>query len=129
MSSPLDPAATLRVVSDVWDRSILPALTEYIKIPNRSPAYDARWKANGHMDRAVDLVAGWCRERPLAGMTLEVVRLKNERGEERTPVIVMEIPGDPASKETVLLYGHLDKQPEMTGWEEGLGPWIPVRRG
>ena len=26
----------------------------------------------------------------------------------------------------VLLYGHLDKQPEMTGWADGLGPWEPV---
>jgi acetylornithine deacetylase/succinyl-diaminopimelate desuccinylase-like protein len=125
--SNLDPAATLRFVSDVWDRSIIPALTEYIAIPNRSPAYDAAWKANGHMDRAVDHIARWCQERKIAGLTLEVVRLKNERGEERTPVIMMEIPGQ--SKETVLLYGHLDKQPEMVGWEPGLGPWTPVLRG
>ena len=31
--------------------------------------------------------------------------------------------------DTVLLYGHLDKQPEMTGWAEGKGPWIPVLEG
>jgi len=24
------------------------------------------------------------------------------------------------------MYGHLDKQPEMTGWRKGLGPWTPV---
>jgi acetylornithine deacetylase/succinyl-diaminopimelate desuccinylase-like protein len=126
-SAALDPGATSRFVADVWDRSILPALAEYIKIPNRSPAFDAAWKANGHMDRAVDLVASWCRSRKIPGLTLEVVRLKNERGEERTPVIFMEIPGQ--SEETVLLYGHLDKQPEMVGWEEGLGPWTPVTRG
>jgi acetylornithine deacetylase/succinyl-diaminopimelate desuccinylase-like protein len=125
--SKLDPAATLRFVTDVWDRSIIPALTEYIAIPNRSPAFDAAWKANGHMDRAVDHIARWCQERKIPGLTLEVVRLKNERGEERTPVILMEIPGQ--SKETVLLYGHLDKQPEMVGWEPGLGPWTPVKRG
>ena len=29
----------------------------------------------------------------------------------------------------MLLYGHLDKQPEMTGWREGLGPWTPVLEG
>jgi acetylornithine deacetylase/succinyl-diaminopimelate desuccinylase-like protein len=30
--------------------------------------------------------------------------------------------------DTVLLYGHLDKQPEMVGWAEGLGPWTPVMK-
>jgi acetylornithine deacetylase/succinyl-diaminopimelate desuccinylase-like protein len=126
-SSALDTNAASRFVSDVWDRSILPTLAEYITIPNRSPAFDASWKANGHMDRAVDLIACWCRERKIPGLTIEVVRLKNERGEERTPVICMDIPGQ--SRETVLLYGHLDKQPEMVGWEDGLGPWTPVTRG
>ena len=28
----------------------------------------------------------------------------------------------------MLLYGHLDKQPEFTGWLPGLGPWEPVIR-
>ena len=45
----------------------------------------------------------------------------------RTPLIYMEIPGDVDA--TVLLYGHLDKQPEMTGWRDGLGPWEPVING
>jgi len=29
----------------------------------------------------------------------------------------------------VLLYGHLDKQPEMVGWAAGYGPWIPLLEG
>jgi acetylornithine deacetylase/succinyl-diaminopimelate desuccinylase-like protein len=127
MSASLDSQATLGAVSEIWDRTIIPTLREYIAIPNRSPAFDRDWKAHGHMDRAIELVARWCRERPIPGLTLEVVRLKNERGEERTPVLYMEIPGQ--SEETVLLYGHLDKQPEMTGWAEGLDPWKPVLRG
>jgi acetylornithine deacetylase/succinyl-diaminopimelate desuccinylase-like protein len=128
-SSPVitDPRAVGAFVSETWDAAIVPALREYIAIPNRSPAFDPAWKAHGHMDRAVDLVARWCEGRGLPGMKLEVVRLKNERGEERTPVIFIEIPGQ--SDETVLLYGHLDKQPEMVGWGEGLGPWTPVLRG
>ena len=76
------------------------------------------------MDRAVELISRWCRDRKLPGMKLEVVRLKNEQGQERTPVIFMEIPGE--GPDTVLLYGHLDKQPEMVGWGEGLHPWKPV---
>jgi acetylornithine deacetylase/succinyl-diaminopimelate desuccinylase-like protein len=123
----LDPKAVQQFVGETWDKSIVPTLCEYIKIPNKSPAFDKEWKANGHMDRAVELIAGWCKGRNLPGLKLDVVRLKNEKGVERTPVIFMEIPGQ--SKETVLLYGHLDKQPEMTGWNEGLGPWTPVIRG
>ncbi len=126
-ASTLDSSAARRFIEETWDRSIVPTLVEYVKIPNKSPAFDRDWKKNGHMDRAVELIADWCRKRPIAGLKLEVVRLRNEKGEERTPVIFMEIPGRDCD-DTVLLYGHLDKQPEMTGWSEGLGPWIPVLR-
>jgi acetylornithine deacetylase/succinyl-diaminopimelate desuccinylase-like protein len=104
-----------------WDDAIVPSLVEYIKIPNKSPAYDKDWAAHGYMDDAVKLMEAWARARlsSLPGATLEVVRLKG-----RTPVIFIEVPG--AGKDTVLLYGHLDKQPEMKGWWEGFGPWTPV---
>jgi acetylornithine deacetylase/succinyl-diaminopimelate desuccinylase-like protein len=116
-----------RQLGEVWDSSILPALSDYVRIPNKSPAFDPEWKARGHMDRAVELIASWCRTRKLAGVKLEVVRLKDEAGRDRTPVIFIEVPGQTA--DTVLLYGHLDKQPEMVGWSEGLDPWTPVVRG
>ena len=29
----------------------------------------------------------------------------------------------------MLLYGHLDKQPEMVGWAQGYGPWVPRLEG
>jgi acetylornithine deacetylase/succinyl-diaminopimelate desuccinylase-like protein len=105
---------------------IVPVLHEYIAIPNVSPSFDPDWVANGHMQRAVDLIAGWCRTRPIPGLTLEVHQLPG-----RTPLIVVEVPasgGGPAD-DTVLLYGHLDKQPEMEGWRDGLGPWTPVLEG
>ncbi len=113
----------------VWEEEILPQLVEYIRIPNKSPYFDPAWAAAGHMDRAVDLVASWCRAQSqhIPGLTVEVVRLTNADGSPRTPVIVMEAPGE--VDDTVLLYGHLDKQPEMSGWREGLGPWEPVREG
>jgi acetylornithine deacetylase/succinyl-diaminopimelate desuccinylase-like protein len=76
------------------------------------------------MDRAVALIEGWCRKRDIPGLSIEVVRLPN-----RTPLIYMEVPGTVQSGETVLLYGHLDKQPEFTGWDAGLDPWNPVMRG
>ena len=112
---------------DVWEREILPSITEYIAIPNKSPAFEPEWHALGHMERAVSLIADWCKARKLPGLTLEVVRLHDEKGRPRTPVILMEIPG--TGDDTVLLYGHLDKQPEMTGWRDDLGPWKPVREG
>jgi acetylornithine deacetylase/succinyl-diaminopimelate desuccinylase-like protein len=108
-------------VQDAWDTRIVPALTEYIRIPAKSPGFDKDWQAHGHLDRAVELAARWARERPVEGLQVEVVRLPG-----RTPVLLTEVPGN--ADATVLLYGHLDKQPEMTGWSEGLGPWTPVRR-
>lgn len=112
-------------VETTWRESILPALVEYIAIPNKSPHFDPRWREHGHTERAVRLVAEWCRGRPIEGLTVEVVRL-----EERTPLLWVEVParGGGDRDDTVLLYGHLDKQPEMEGWEEGLGPWTPVVR-
>jgi acetylornithine deacetylase/succinyl-diaminopimelate desuccinylase-like protein len=118
----MDTKKSLDFVSRVWDESIVPTLVEYVKIPNKSPNFDSQWAEHGHMDRAVELIAGWCRARKIEGLELEVVRLEG-----RTPLIYMEIPG--SSDRTVLLYGHLDKQPEMTGWDKGLGPWTPVLRG
>jgi len=117
----MDASKTRESVDKAWDQSIIPALEEYIRIPALSPAFDPDWQANGHMDKAVDLIEKWVRSREIPGLTLEVVR---EKG--RTPLIVMEIPGD--SDRTVLLYGHLDKQPEMSGWSEEFGPWDPVIR-
>lgn len=102
-----------------WQESIVPSLCDYIKIPNKSPHFDPDWEIHGHMEAAVQHIAQWCQNHAPAGMTLEIVRLPG-----RTPLLFMEIPGQ--GEETVLLYGHLDKQPEMTGWQDGLGPWIPV---
>ncbi len=113
-------------VGKQWDDEIVPQLVEYIRIPNKSPMFDPDWVANGHMDAAVELMADWARSQPIDGMTLEVVRLEG-----RTPLIFIEIPasGPESGDDTVLLYGHLDKQPEMTGWDDGLGPWLPVLKG
>ena len=121
-----DGAAAGAYLEDVWEREILPSLEAYIRIPNRSPLFDPDWAAHGHMERAVTHIADWCTARKIAGLDVEILRLEG-----RTPLIVMEIPpssGGPAQG-TVLLYGHLDKQPEMTGWRPHLGPWKPVREG
>ncbi|MDI1451698.1 M20 family metallopeptidase [Polyangium sp. 6x1] len=122
MTTKLDKSHAEAFSERIWEQEILPALTEYIRIPNKSPSFDRAWRENGHMERAVALIEQWCRAQPVPGLKVEVVRLEG-----RTPVILMELPGN--SDDTVLLYGHLDKQPEMVGWREGLGPWDPVREG
>ena len=120
----MDTARVTRYISDLWDAEIVPQLVEYIRIPNKSPMFDKDWAAHGHMDAAVKLMETWARSKlpQLPGATLEVVRLQG-----RTPLIYIEVPGQ--GDDTVVLYGHLDKQPEMTGWSEGLGPWTPVLKG
>ncbi|HET6587857.1 MAG TPA: M20 family metallopeptidase [Oleiagrimonas sp.] len=120
----MDNARIQSFVEGVWDEEIVPKLVEYIKIPNKSPLYDSKWVEHGYMDQAVELMCNWARPKleKLPGATLEVVRLEG-----RTPLIFIEVPGE--VDDTVVLYGHLDKQPEMTGWREDLGPWKPVIEG
>jgi acetylornithine deacetylase/succinyl-diaminopimelate desuccinylase-like protein len=122
----MDTAKIDRFVSGLWDDEIVPQLVEYIRIPNKSPMFDKDWAAHGYMDEAVKLMESWARSQSIPGMLLEVVRLEG-----RTPLIFIEIPasGPETGADTVLLYGHLDKQPEMTGWDSGLGPWVPVLQG
>jgi acetylornithine deacetylase/succinyl-diaminopimelate desuccinylase-like protein len=121
--------STTQWVTEKFTSSIVPTLVEYIKIPNKSPMFDPEWVKSGHMDKAVDLLAGWAKQQLPEGATMEVVRL-HDGDKPRTPVIFIDIPGTGGKAgDTVMLYGHLDKQPEMTGWREGLGPWIPVMDG
>lgn len=110
---------------DVWEKSIIPELIDYIRIPNKSPMFDANWQQHGYMDEVVEQFVDWCRRYAIPDMHLEVMRLP-----ERTPLIFIDIPATSSGiGTTILLYGHLDKQPEMTGWRDDLGPWKPVREG
>ncbi len=117
-----DAEQLLRTIDSHWDSSIVPTIERYIRIPNQSPLFDPDWKAHGYMNQAVDLAVDWVRQQEIPGLTIETKELEG-----RTPLIFMEVEGN--SDSTVLMYGHLDKQPAMVGWEEGLGPWNPVRRG
>src|SRR5437588_440905 len=114
-------AAASSRIAEFWDQAIVPALVEYIRIPAKSPHFDAEWRAHGHIDAAVALAERWCRRYAVPGMKLEVLRLPG-----RTPLLLVEIPATRPDLETVVVYGHLDKQPEMTGWRAGMGPWTPV---
>jgi acetylornithine deacetylase/succinyl-diaminopimelate desuccinylase-like protein len=113
--------------AQVWSDEIVPALHDYIRIPNVSAAFDPEWAAHGHMAEAVELVRAWCAARDIAGSTVEVLELPG-----RTPLLLVDVVAfgqHGSDDDTVLLYGHLDKQPEMSGWRDDLGPWLPVVEG
>ena len=114
----LIPAAAEHI-SHQWDHEIVPRLVDYIRVPAKSPHFDPDWEANGHIERVVRIAEEWARAQPITGLEVEIVRLPG-----RTPVLLFEVPGN--ADRTVLLYGHLDKQPEMTGWRGDGGPWTPV---
>jgi acetylornithine deacetylase/succinyl-diaminopimelate desuccinylase-like protein len=108
-------------IAKTWHDSIIERLTAYVRIPNKSPMFDPDWERHGYMEAAIQLMAEWCRAQPLPKATTEVRRLPG-----KTPLLLVDIPGELPG--CVLLYGHLDKQPEFTGWLPGLGPWEPVIR-
>jgi acetylornithine deacetylase/succinyl-diaminopimelate desuccinylase-like protein len=108
-------------INAFWDEAILPTLCQYIRIPCLSVDFDPQWAAHGHMEAARRLALDWLAAHPVPGW-----RIHDQTLPGRTPLILIEIPGD--TDQTILIYGHLDKQPEMEGWEAGLGPWKPVIR-
>src|SRR5690606_10838982 len=118
----LDSHEVSAFVADTWDKSIVPALVDYIRLPAKSPHFDADWEAHGHIAAAVKLARSWCESRAVEGLKVEVHQLPG-----RTPVLLLELPGE--GSDAVLMYGHLDKQPEMSGWRSGLGPFTPVLDG
>ena len=117
----LDDAQALAQASAQWDRDIVAQLTEYIAIPSKSPGFDANWAQHGHIDAVLRNAAAWVEAQKVEGLRLEVVRLEG-----RTPVLFFELDATKAgSTQTVMMYGHLDKQPEFNGWRKDLGPWTP----
>lgn len=113
-------------VDRIWQAEVVPALCDYIAIPCESPAFDPDWDAHGHMQRAVELMTGWARERLAAvpGASVETLRLPG-----CTPLIFIDIPASGSGGAPVLIYGHLDKQPPMAGWAAGRSAWAPSLEG
>ncbi|HVE49249.1 MAG TPA: M20 family metallopeptidase [Casimicrobiaceae bacterium] len=117
----MDIAGLTSFTASRWDDDIVAQLTDYIRVPAKSPHFDSQWEANGYIERVIRLAEAWVRAQPIRGLRCEIVRLAG-----RTPVLFFEVPARGTERvDTVLLYGHLDKQPEMTGWRTDLGPWLP----
>jgi len=119
----LDTAQILSSVSQAWDDDLVGQLSDYIEIPAKSPAFDANWAQAGYLDKVIERTAAWIEAQKVAGLTLEIIRLPG-----RTPVLFFEVAAtrsQSTNSQTVLMYGHLDKQPEFDGWRNGLGPWTP----
>ena len=126
----LDTAALAAHSARAWNEQITAQLVDYIAIPAKSPMFDPDWRQHGHIEQVVQRAADWVRAQQVRGLTLEIVRLNDERGQPRTPLLFFEIAAtrpepDAAAAPTVLVYGHLDKQPEFSGWRSDLGPWTP----
>ena len=115
----MKPDILNKSITEFWDNKIVPTLIEYIKIPNKSPSFDPDWEKHGHMDRVLDLAVKWTEKNKPDD---SVITTKRSPG--RTPLLLLDIPG--TKDGNILMYGHLDKQPEMEGWNEDLGPWKPV---
>ena len=122
----LNSTQTLAQVNEAWDTDLVAQLTDYIAIPAKSPMFDADWARHGLIDTVVQNAFEWVQAQKVDGLTLEIIRLPG-----RTPVLLFEVAASTGSanlavsNQTVLMYGHLDKQPEFTGWRSDLGPWTP----
>jgi acetylornithine deacetylase/succinyl-diaminopimelate desuccinylase-like protein len=120
------PQQALAEVGRAWDEDIVSQLQDYITIPAKSPMFDPQWAEHGYIDTVVRNAAAWVEAQKVEGLTLEIIRLEG-----RTPVLFFEVPASSGNGEqaapaqTVLMYGHLDKQPEFSGWRSDLGPWTP----
>ena len=125
-ASLLNASQALGQVNQAWDDDLVSQLTNYIAIPAKSPMFDADWAQHGLIDTVVQNAFEWVKAQKVDGLTLEIIRLPG-----RTPVLFFEVAASTGgsnqavSEQTVLMYGHLDKQPEFTGWRSDLGPWTP----
>ncbi len=108
------------MIDAAWEERILPALSDYTRIPCLSPAFDPDWAERGAIAEAAGLLSSWAQDQD-AGLSTEIVQLPG-----RTPVLVVENGG---TGDPILIYGHMDKQPPLGEWRTGLSPFEPVREG
>ncbi len=108
-------------IHDAWKGDTLEALSRFISIPAKSKDFDDQWQEHGFLHRSLEEGKSWAQKHFPSG-TFEIIQLPGI-----PPVLFFDIPATGGhTGKPVLFYGHFDKQPETSGWDEGLGPWTPV---
>jgi len=107
-------------IDAAWEERILPVLSDVSRIPCLSPAFDPDWAERGAIAAAAELLRDWVRDQDRT-LTTEIVQLPG-----RTPVLLVDNGG---TGDPIVVYGHMDKQPPLGEWRQGLGPYEPVREG
>ena len=49
----MDHSELRRFAADKWDGDLVPRLVDYVRVPAKSPAFDASWEAHGHIEAVV----------------------------------------------------------------------------
>lgn len=106
-----------------FEREALDSLIKFGRIDSISPDYDADWETHGKIAAAAEHLAAWAKGRAIGDIDVTIREIPG-----RTPIVLVTIGATAPVPGTVLLYGHLDKQPPLGDWSEGLSPFEPVRR-
>lgn len=124
----MDTDIVMKYSELAWQTDILPALSNFVTIPNLSPDFDDDWEHNTHMWAAANILYEWGWKQQHYFSTDFHTEIIKEAG--RTPLLYTEVQGTPGSAGgTILIYGHMDKQPAGEGWRANLGPCTPVLEG
>ena len=124
--STVDAAKTNTNIDAKWEDWYVKGLSDFIRVPNLSPNYDAEFLTNGRTEQAMKCVDDYINQLEIVGLSKQVFQPEGS-----SPLIVYVVEPTEGCDTKVMLYGHLDKQPWMEdqGWEEGLSPCDPVIRG
>ena len=114
--------STSEFIHEHWDSWFIKGLSDFISVPNLTPMVDAEYLTNGNIEKAIATVDEYVNKLQIQGLTRHIVQ-----PEGFPPLVVYVIDGQ-GSETNLRLYGHLDKQPWMEPWDEGLGPTTPVVR-
>jgi acetylornithine deacetylase/succinyl-diaminopimelate desuccinylase-like protein len=115
--------ATAAYVEKWWADWYVKGLCEFIEIPNLSPMFDAEFYTNGTTQAAAKHVDDYINKLEIKGIT------KHSFTPEGKPPMYVYVVEANGNDKNVMCYGHLDKQPWMMPWREGLGPTKAVIEG
>jgi acetylornithine deacetylase/succinyl-diaminopimelate desuccinylase-like protein len=95
-----------------------------VRIPSLNPNYDPEWRKNGALLKQCEHMAAFASSKELKGCSIHPLR-----DGDRTPflIIVIEASEGNTTTNSVLMYGHMDKQPFGEGWK--YPPTEPVIEG